>query len=367
MQLTKEEIAAVDAVMAKFSGSQMRKEANVMSTGATAEGAEAVPSEVHLSDIIAQVPSYGHFLQDLPGNHGYGMDLVSAVTVIGETALYKIGTERTGSTVLANPAPTHSLPTAKVTITQKQHVASVDLSDQEIRFNIQRGTLEQTIMKALAEGMIRTCEASIINADTNSAGTGNINSDDQAAATTLGADHPYLAFDGLRDVAIAGSNTVAVGSFDYADLTAVRKLTGSYAAQNMRDCAFIFETQTYLGALDFTQFQKANESGKDSTVGTGAITNIAGSDLYVNRDFPLTPADGKADGATPSNNTTGGFLYFYKPAVQFGFGSALEMETERIPTRGIKIYASFYFGFTVLYQKAGETSKSVAVGRNVTL
>ena len=68
---------------------------------------------------------------------------------------------------------------------------------------------------------------------------------------------------------------------------------------------------------------------------TGALSNIAGVDLFVHRDFPSTEADGKAS-ATASNNTKGSALYVWRPAVQRGYGkNGLDITVYKIPGKDI--------------------------------
>jgi len=62
------------------------------------------------------------------------------------------------------------------------------------------------------------------------------------------------------------------------------------------------DSVAYHKALTLNEFKRANENGRKSTVDTGAISNIAGVDMYLPASFPATLADGTVS-KIPANNT----------------------------------------------------------------
>ena len=170
---------------------------------------------------------------------------------------------------------------------------------------------------------------------------------------------------GIRKVAIDGSLTTNVGTLAFQDLIDTRKLLGAYSA-NPRDCLWIFNQDTLNKSLGLSEFLEAYKNGQSSTIFTGALSNILGSDIIVIEDFGLTEADGKLS-TTPGNNTLGGFSYIYKPAIQYGFGQSIEIEASKIPGKGVQLTGTFEFGFAIAQKLAGNTASSVALGINATV
>jgi hypothetical protein len=74
---------------------------------------------------------------------------------------------------------------------------------------------------------------------------------------------------------------------------------------------------TYNKTLTIDEFKNWYTNGVNSTVSTGALTGkLAGVDFITSKEFKKTEADGKLS-KTAANNTKGGFIYVYKPAVQW--------------------------------------------------
>jgi len=75
------------------------------------------------------------------------------------------------------------VPTGDITITQYNLIVSVDISNQELAYSIV--DLQAKILEKLSKSFTRTIESVIVNADPETSTTGNVNSDDQAPATTF--------------------------------------------------------------------------------------------------------------------------------------------------------------------------------------
>lgn len=335
----------------------------IMHTANTGAGAELIPQNQLREDIMDLVPKYDNFLGELPGYHGEDMGISDQVSFIGDIGFFSGNAEQTtGAFALAQG--TNKQITDKVTINQVPLKLTVDVSKRELNYAI--GNLEEIIKNKVAKSFARTTESLIINADTEPGATGNVNSDDQAAATAYGAAYHHLLTDnGMRKVALAGSGqTVNMGTIDTTDFIDLMNILGDYAGE---EAIFIANRRTYNKFLTLSAFLDASQRGDRSTISGKAIDNIFGSDIFIARDFNLTAADGKIDTLTPSNNTKGGLMYLWKWAVQWGYGQPLEIEVEKVAGAGVQIVATYEVGFTIVNKNAGQADASVALGFNATV
>lgn len=334
-----------------------------MGTGKSGEGAELVPDEVFAKETLDIVPEYGTFLGDLPGNHsrnGARLPKVAKVPLIGDAGFFAGGSEKSSGAFAVSAGST--VPTGELTITQAKYTMKLDITDELDTFSAYPENLKTALQARVGSSMARTIEALIINADAETGGTGNVNSDDSAPAAGiyyLNADH------GVRELAVNNTYTSNVGTLGLSSFADVMALVGDFAA-DPADCMWLFNRATYLKAMQLSDFADASKAGKAATSETGALTNVFGSDVYINKDVAKTEADGKIS-ATPGNNTKGQFLYIWKPGVQFGFGKDLQMKMFDFGADGYQLHAWFYFGFAIYNQEAGGSDAAVAAGINVTL
>ena len=331
-------------------------------------GKELVPVDVLTGEIISMVPTYGTFINALSGFQGANMGTSEKRAVIGEIGFAYGNTEWTTGAGLIGQGR-RKLPTDNVTINQVDMIAQVDISKRLLNHSIV--DLEMKVKQEIAASYARTIESMILNADSSDLAIGNVNLDDAQPSVTFtdGADdHRLLLDDGLRKTFLSGTVDVDykdVGALSWNDFIEVRALMDVFS-YDLAEMLLLMNGSTYNKALTLDEFKKANENGMDSTIYKGAISNIAGVDLYVARDYPKTEADGKVS-VNPALNTKGGFLYLRRSAVQYGYGQAIELDTVKIPGKGISIIATQEFGFAVVNKKAGQTAPRVVGGINVTL
>ena len=69
---------------------------------------------------------------------------------------------------------------------------------------------------------------------------------------------------------------------------------------------------------------------------------------------------------TSTGNSYSSFGLIYKPAIQYGFGQALEIDVVKVPGKGVQLVATFEFGQALAYDKVG-LGKNMAMGINVTV
>jgi HK97 family phage major capsid protein len=330
----------------------------------TGFGKELVPTGVLMEKLVELIPKYSSFIGSLPGFHGTGLPVSAKVPVIGEVPFMTNNSEwTTGAPYITQSTKPHKMPTAEVTIEQAPLICEVDISKRELNYSIV--DLESIVKERIARSAARTIEAMLLNSDTETGATGNINSDDQAPATTYGASHYSLILNnGIRKLGL-GATGVDAGTLDMGDFLDVAKKLG-HLFFSPQDCLWLTNSPTYLKAMGLSDFADASKRGASSTISGNAITNLYGADVFLIRDFPLTEADGKMS-AIAGNNVLGGFALLYKPAVQHGYGQIIDLEVNKVAGKGIRITATLEWGFAIAQKLAGQTDSSVGLAMNITV
>lgn len=329
----------------------------VMNTGAQYFGQELVPTNVTADPLLDMVGNYSRLLPMLPGDHGNNMAISEIVPIVGEASLFDGNSEWTtgaGTLTPANGGPA----TDKVTITQGQFIKTVDVSDRELTYATDR--LEAIIRERINRSAGETIDAYIINADNTASGSGNVN------GTYSGS--PYFtqgSADGIRKVGIANTG-VSVGTITSAQYLAVKDVIDARFQGELNNLLFIEPSNVYNKTLALSEVITADKFGPNATISQGVLAKIWNIDILVSKHFPaLTNTSGLVD-ATSGNNTKGSFACVYKPAIQYGFGKPLQIEVGRVLGKGVKIVATFEFGFAIVNDKAG-LGKTVGLGINATV
>lgn len=345
----------------------LEKKANeVMGTGNTGYGAEFVPDEVFAKEILDIRPGRSGFLPLLRGFHGSGLPKVLTVPVIG---LSNGDQEFDGKTewntgTASQTEDDHNIskaPTAQIQLTQKGFIAEVNISDDQLAYNAVN--TEEYVKNRLRDGVALTVEKLIVNGDTETGATGNVNSDDGAP----NAKKYYLKADGAIKKALAGSYDVNVGTLDYDDYASLLGKMGEYAT-SPDDVLFLQNIKVTLKAMQISSFLTVQNSGDKASIQSGLRPTPFGSDMFTTRVVELAEADGKQS-TTGSNNTLGRIVALHKGAAQFGFGQDMKIEVVRVPGYGWRIVCSFDLGLSFVDAGTGlsATGATVALGRNITV
>jgi HK97 family phage major capsid protein len=358
-----------DAVLRALGMGSYETNANeVEHTASTGYGKELLPVNILSEKVVDVSRQMSKLLQVLPGNHGTNMNLTEKVPVMGDAGYMESNSEwTTGAGTIAQG--TNLQPTADITITQVPLIMSIDVSRRLLKYSVV--DLEAWLINQIGKASAKTIESMIINGDAETGATGNVNSDDQAPATTFtsvgGAGYHMLLIDhGIRELGINGSSTSSdLGTLARADFGTMENILGDFFA-NAEECLWITNRKTYNKFMQLTDFSYANYRGLASTLTGAAVTNIDGADLIISQCVPLTEADGKVS-KTAGNNTLGQILLIWKPAVQYGWGQPLEIDIVKVPGKGVQVLATMEFGFTIVQKKAGNSDSSVAVGYNATV
>lgn len=364
MKLNQDVLKALSAFGIETNVPTVGLEKNLMTSTGTGVGDEVTPGSTMNNALIDAIPTYGTFLPQLPGNQntalGRMMMPIEEVPIVGDVGLFKLGSEKS-SGAFAMAAGNSDLATGSITITQKKLEMTVDVTEELKTFNILGAEeFERRLKEKVAKAAARTVEHVILNGDNDATNT-NINYEGGAAPA---ATEAYLGFNnGLRDIAL--STAINIGSPSLTGLRSMENLLGDYFAAP-ENCLWLYNRSTYNSFTGLQQFYDAAQRGESSTVAGNAITSIDGADVFICRDLVKAQSTGKVS-SNPANNTLGQLLLVWKPAVQYGFGSEINMMIMNWGKDGYQLQCWFFFGFTIVSAKAGVTDASVAMGRNVTL
>jgi len=330
----------------------------IMNTGAAGFGHELIPTNVYTDPLLDLIPEYSRLLTMFPGNHGNNMPISAKVPVIGEADLFIGNTEWTATGTQLPLAPSDMWPaTAEITITQGQFILTVSLSKRELNYSPE--ALEQIVRERINKSAARTLDATLLNAD--SATTGNVNT----SATPASTLYYMQQNNGLRDLAIANNNTHDVGVMSEGDFLSILGKLGMGYQSDLNNLLWMMPSNVYNQALLLDAVLTVDKFWPAASFKTGVLAKAFGIDITVQRDFPaLALATGKVHAST--GNSYGSLGLVYKPAVQYGFGQALEIDVWKVPGKGVQLIATFEFGMAIAYDKASLWA-TVAMGINVTV
>lgn len=368
--IKKNELSPMDAlaligVQGTNSKFAIETNADIHYTTRTGYGAELVPTEVLTAQVYESIPKYDTFLSQIAAtSHGNNMEKSQRVRIIGRPGLMQRQAEKTSSP-FAIKSPTHELQTGKVLIEQKQLVSRFDISDWLVQFNsLGADGFVNKIVELASQEVMRTEEAAILNGDTTTAATGNVNSDDAAPAGT----EYYLDYTGVRKLALDTSGaSLNLGALDVSDFRDLEKILALGRMWIPSECFWAFNQQVEIELSDLTQFTQSDLRGSVGTPEGQMPTRFDGARIYRHQDMPLTEADGKVSSATPANNTLGTIALVYAPAIQWGRHGGIKMKMYDYGADGVQLEIWEYFGFTIVQQKAGQVGSSIAYGYNITV
>jgi len=244
--------------------------------------------------------------------------------------------------------------TGKIVLSAKKFTAITYLSgelDEDAIVNM-RGYVEDKLVKSYQE----TLDKVLINGDTETGATGNINSVDAAPA----AGSYYLAMNWLRKNALANGMTIDAGALELADIRAGRALMGQKGL-NPSELIFGVWTDVYFKLLSLTQAETVEKFGNGATVLQGTIPVIDGVEVAATSFIAKTQADGTIS-EDPANNTVGQGILVYKQDVIRGFKRDLKTFVEYLPR--VDQYAiTAHFRYAQLVR---DTDSVVAIN-NITL
>ena len=240
---------------------------------------------------------------------------------------FRVGTENVAFTS-SDPATTNQ----DLTVTELGAEVDWSYSLDEDAIVALMPAVRATISRNAGEYM----DGFALNADSSTAATGNINSDDASPD----ADNYYISAgqDGLRHqwlVNNTNQQTNAAGAaLTDAMITSTLKLMGKYAA-DPRQVLCVVDIDTYLrGFLNATTtsapgtfIQNISDVGF-SIIVTGQVASYRGIPLVIPSLYDQAEADGKQS-ATAASNTLGTATFFNRTQWKVGFQREFLVEVDR--------------------------------------
>ncbi len=225
-----------------------------------------------------------------------------------------------------NPIPESRIGSGKVTLTAHKLALRVGFSAELVEDAVVPliPLYREQALRVMADAIDHV----LLNGDTETGATGNINSDDAAPGPT----EKYLAFDGLRKLPLVidpARRIDAQGQPPSIELLrSVRFLMRNRYALRPRDCAWIVDGSTYGKLLGQEEVLTVDKFGPYATVLTGEIAKLDGVAILVSPEMPLTQADGKAN---VSGNTRGQALCVYRLGWVVGYRRRVTATMDYLP------------------------------------
>jgi HK97 family phage major capsid protein len=199
----------------------------------------------------------------------------------------------------------------------------------------------------------------LISGDTDTATTNISDTGNGAIASTW----RLLVLNGLRDIAIGGSNSASVGTMAIEDFISVKKTMGTNGKNALlpsklvwiMDPAMYFQAQTLGEVLTVDKYAAA------ATIVQGVLDRIYGSPVIPSDQYSLTDSSGKIH-TTGGNNTLGSFLCVRPDQGMVGWGRRMSIETQRIARADAFEVVSF-----MELDFAMATADAVGLGYNATV
>lgn len=330
-------------------------------TGDASNAGDYIPESVMLSNVVdtsLTTPQLWSFLGALTSGRQPLQSLNNLYPVIGETIAAGGTTEWSTGGFYDGKEPTEEFTAGTITISPVGVYAAYGVSRELAMYSMV--DLIPLALRKLNEGIMLNIATSIINGD-NRTNTSNINCLGVAPSTALvrGVKNAVITRDGgLRKLLIAGSAGVTkidvgtpAGADDIFDAMKLLSFGGTPS-----DFVMIMNTRTYYTYMKSDDFKDASRNGVSSTISTGAMTNIAGIDLFVTDLLPLTASNGNVDATTPANNVKGSIIIMKRNVIQHGFFGSVKFDTKEDIQKGFLVEAVADFGFANISTLNGQTN-----------
>jgi len=259
-----------------------------------------------------------------------------------------------------NVAVTASNPTtASASLSAKKIQAEIDFSGEVTEDSI------IPIIPNLRFDLVRrggqTMDDLVVNGDTQTAATGNVNSDDGAPA----AGTYYLAFNGIRkfhNVTNTGQETNMAAAPTSALLTAVRSLLGKYGARPS-DLVLLTGPSTYYKIQLIAEVITLEKYGPNATVLQGELARWFNIPILLNETTDKAQSNGRVS-VTGSNNTLGWVSLVNTTMWKTGFRRDLQIESFRDIQKDQNILVA---SFRMAFVSSGIATTHTAGSRNITV
>jgi HK97 family phage major capsid protein len=255
-----------------------------------------------------------------------------------------------------NPIPDSKIGSGKVTLAARKLALRVGFSAElaEDALVPVLSIYREQAMRALAAAI----DSVLLNGDTETGATGNINSDDGAPASNA----PYLAFNGLRKLPLVTNTANGISAGAAPTLALLRQTRFAMAHKysiNPANLAWIADGGSYAKLLGLDEFLTMDKAGPHATAMSGQIGFVDGAPVLVSAAMPLTMADGKVNA---TGNTKGQIMCVYRPGWIVGYRRRIAASMDYLP-----YYDSYQMTATVRLALAPLDTDVAAALYNVTV
>ena len=230
--------------------------------------------------------------------------------------------------------------TGSITLTAKKLSAITYLSWELDEDSIV--AIRPYVENKIAEAYKEVLDKSILNWDTTTGATGNVNSDDWAPT----AWSYFLHYDWCRKSAIDNSKTVNAWTLDATDFRDARALLWTKWL-NPDNLIWAINTETYYKLLSLTQLETIEKFWNNATIVNWVLKAIDWIEILPHSWLWLTEADGKIS-TTAGNNTLWQWVLMYKPDIITWFRRKLKINISYVDkTDMIRITAHTRFAVKI--------------------
>ena len=225
-----------------------------------------------------------------------------------------------------NATPISKIGTGNKTWTAKKLSLRVGWSTEQVEDSAI--DVVSQFQKQATRAMADALDNVLINGDTETGATGNINSDDEAPTAT----DKFLIFNGFRKNALVTNTANAVDANGTPTLALFQQTRATMAgdlAYLPEGLAWIVDFQTYMKLLPLPEFITMDKAGELATNLRGQLGIIDGIPLFCSGQMGLTEADGKISFDTPANNVKGQAVLIYRRYWSLGTVRQLSVIAER--------------------------------------
>lgn len=281
-----------------------------MSTDQATFGGNFVNGEVLINTILDRVRDRETLLTYIPNQMNMANPIVG-VPVEWDDPVMSAFAEN--ADVPGTPASTSKAGTRKLTLTAKHLALTVYYSRDLLEDSVIN--IANYVDRKLEQAFVNAVHTSILNGDTTN--TTGIN-----GAVTAG--DPRLSFNGLRKLAIDGSNVVSWAM----TLSLLRQARAKLDEKGVypEDLVLVVDYQTYNRLLWLSQVETLEKFGNAATVINGVLSRLDGVRVVPRKELWLAQATGIIDTTTTANNVFGQAVLFHAPSMQLGWRRMLDVE-----------------------------------------
>lgn len=298
----------------EFIGSQVNamltKANESMSTGQATFGGNFVNGEILIDTILNSVRDADTLLSYVQ-NQITMTNPIQALPV--EWADVEMKSFAENADVPWTPADLQKAGTQKLVLTAKTFGVTVYFSRELLEDSVVN--IMSYVERKILQGFVTTVHKGIINGDTDNAING-----------TTAANSVLRQIDGLRKIALDGSNIIEAWELDLQDIRSARALLGIKGI-NPANLILILDHLSYNKMLGLTQVESMEKFGNSATVVNGRIATIDGIRVISREEVPLTQADGVVSN-TANLNVAGTIVLAHVPSLYIGWRRPLDVEQD---------------------------------------